>query len=620
MSGGPDEVSAVPAGIGPVGFDDAIATENIPVSDEFGAGIMRLGVTDAQSTDDAVTVTVETRQSGDSAFVQPITLRLFRAGSVDSGPDQVLSLSGTDSATVDVVFTDVVGQDEFTVIATATGPTDIVPTNPTDSNERLTVPVEEVSGSVPGEDVPLSVIQRVGRLLANGVITESEARAVRRGERTLDDVLSEPEQEPEPPDDTEPEPEPEPEPPAESEPEPDTIESLSFIEFPGQLVIDETVQLDVQGTRVDGTVTTDILLEDYSSSNPDVATVTGNGFLEAESAGSTTIQAVLDTTQETVSADRILDVEVAEGVIGPSAPQPEGNRVVLPLNLLNQLEFLSGFPRITFRVPTVEDISETVSGLLPSQFSIRTALGTELDRLEFPQPPSLSDIREEVDNALTASPLPDASDFTVRGTEDETLFEAAFGLSDLPTRFTLGRAISDIQGILTESDFAGDLSIEDGFETADNVFESLQSNLESTISDVGDSADSAVESLDEIQGNVEEFGGTTLSGLQSSVDNVSSDILGEAETIDAAVDSRVSSLESELGLTEDSEDTDNPLGFPTIEGITEGIITAIEDQIIPEADDVLLTDDVPRFLTITVEDFLAQTLSAETKQRLQERQ
>jgi ElaB/YqjD/DUF883 family membrane-anchored ribosome-binding protein len=194
--------------------------------------------------------------------------------------------------------------------------------------------------------------------------------------------------------------------------------------------------------------------------------------------------------------------------------------------------------------------------------------------------------------------------------------ERTLGLPDLPDEEDLASLVDSAESGVSRLVGDGEALIRDSFDTADNVFESLQQNVQDSVDTatetISGEIDTAVTTLDEIQGNVADFDGVTLPDIDSSIDG----LLDEAETVDAAIDTRINSLESELGLTDDGEDSGSPFNFPTVDDIVSDVVTAIETQIIPEREDVLLTDDVPLFLAIVIDDFLQQALSEETQQDL----
>jgi len=106
-----------------------------------------------------------------------------------------------------------------------------------------------------------------------------------------------------------------------------------------------------------------------------------------------------------------------------------------------------------------------------------------------------------------------------------------------------------------------------------------------------------------------------LPGLQDSVDSITTDLLGDVADIPTAIDNRVTPLEESLGLTEDTE-----LVFPTVDEF----VSSVQDELIPTVEaadgtEVGLLDATPRFISIALEDFLADALSPETKQRARER-
>jgi hypothetical protein len=288
------------------------------------------------------------------------------------------------------------------------------------------------------------------------------------------------------------------------------------------------------------------------------------------------------------------------------------------LSLFNASPLFEGIQDVNLTVPQIGGIETAVSQNSPNLTDIETQVDEAVGRIEFPDVPSLSDIGGEVDTALTTANVPSLGDVTRSVRTELVGLERTLGLPSLPSESDLASLVDSAESGVSDLTTAVDTTVDSTIDTADNAFESVQSNLQDSFDTATETitgeVQTAVDTLDEIQGNVSDFDGVTLPDIDSTIDG----LLEDAETIDAAIDSRVSDVEQSLGLTEDSPSTASQLGLPTLSDITESVIAEIEAQIIPEADDVLLTDDVPRFLTITIEDFLQQTLSAETKQRLQE--
>jgi len=257
--------------------------------------------------------------------------------------------------------------------------------------------------------------------------------------------------------------------------------------------------------------------------------------------------------------------------------------------------------------------------VVPSAQDNASAVTGEISFPEFPDVPSVTDIRVEL---LAGEPFSTAP--TVSQLRDETQaavdpITTQIDGSILPEGVTVTSLLQDAESTVSDLQTTLDTTVDSSIETADNAFESVQSNLQDSfdtgIETVQGEITTAQTTLDEIQGTAAEFEGVTLPGLQDSVDSITGDLLGEVPDIPTAIDNRVTSLEESLGLTEDTE-----LVFPTVDDF----VSSVQDELIPtvtatDGTEVGLLDATPRFISIALEDFLDDALSAATKQRVRER-
>jgi hypothetical protein len=396
----------------------------------------------------------------------------------------------------------------------------------------------------------------------------------------------------------------------------DAVVDLALPNLPDTVTVGQNISLAVEATLKNGGTEIGVANDEFSSSNEDVAFVTDAGSFQPQSPGSTRVTVSLETDRRTITASKVVDVQPEPADIAQPG-QPEAETLFrFPFSIFNAVPGIDEARDFLVRIPQTKQIGQAVESQVLDPRAIRTAVGTALDDLSIPQPPSVSDIVTEIETTLSIQEIVSTDDTTTLLPQNIVDLPETLGLPDLPDGEDVGSLLDSAESGVSDLSETVDTTVDSTIDTADNAFESVQGNLQDSFDTatetISGEIDTAVTTLDEIQGNVDGFGGVTLPDIDSTIDG----LLEDAETVDSAIDSRVNDVEQSLGLTEDSPSTASQLGLPTLSDITEAVIDEIEAQIIPEADDVLLTDDVPLFLTITIEDFLQQSLSAETQQNL----
>jgi len=375
------------------------------------------------------------------------------------------------------------------------------------------------------------------------------------------------------------------------------IESLRMEPGGATLTPGEERTLVIEGITADGTTfpLTDGL--SFTSSNAGVVTVSDDGRLEAVGRGSAAVTATFDggigqpsiTENFTVEPPQQPSPEPPEpgpvpapppeepDPINPELPQlnPEPGVYVLPFSVLNAAPFLTGVPDVTIRIPTELSIERIVDRVTLSQSEAETAARDGVEIPEFPDVPSAFDIFDEL-------------------TSGEP-FESVPTLQELRT---------ETQAAVDSIDIPEPPAVEDITDPVDSTIDALQEDLEGFIDDTEAVLD---ESIAATEAAIDE----TLSGIDSAVSDAQDSIDTALEDIDSGF------TDVQDTLTEIQE------SIPSLEDIvsdtTAAVITEIEAQIIPTQEGVLLTADPPRFFAIALENFLAEALSADTKQRARER-
>jgi uncharacterized protein YoxC len=375
-----------------------------------------------------------------------------------------------------------------------------------------------------------------------------------------------------PPDAPEPTPEPTPEP--EPEPPSDRVIALEFTDFETPLTVGEDAPLDTVAIRQDGSEDTDPLGVQFSSRDRSIASIRNNLSVVAGGQGSVVIEATLSTEQEVLTATRTLVVERdIDPVAAPGQP-PEPNTVRFPFSIFNAIPGITGSEDFVVRIPTVDDITGIVRSNVVSQSAIQSAVDAGVSTLDIPDTLSEFNVRQAVRDVLDDVNVPSVVDVRTGVREELDQIE----IPEPPT-------------------------VDEITDPLDETLSGVQSDLEAVIDDAQSGIDDVAETLDSA---IQE----SIDGVQETVDSVSADIDSLSEDFDSAI--------TDVQETADSIDETVPSLSDIVADVTESVIDEIEAEIIPEAEGVLLTEDVPLFLTITIEDFLSQALSAETKQRLQE--
>jgi len=379
----------------------------------------------------------------------------------------------------------------------------------------------------------------------------------------------------------------------------------------------------------------------FTSSNAGVVTVSDSGDLSAVARGSAAVTATFagglgdPSVTENFTVVPPQEDQPADGgdegeqppqqeepePINPDLPQlnPEPGVYVLPFSVLNAAPFLRGVPDVTINVPTLASIRTAVDKVTLSPQQAETAARNGVTIPEFPDVPSAFDIFDELTSGKPFNSVPTLQELRTETQAAVDPITTQIDGSLLPEGVTVTSLLQDAESTVSDLQTTLDATVADTIETADNAFESVQSNLQDSfdtgIETVQGEITTAQTTLDEIQGTAADFEGVTLPGLQDSVDSITGDLLGEVPDIPTAIDNRVTSLEESLGLTEDTE-----LVFPQVPDF----VTAVEDELIPtvtaaDGTEVGLLDATPRFISIALEDFLDDALSAETQQRARER-
>jgi hypothetical protein len=375
------------------------------------------------------------------------------------------------------------------------------------------------------------------------------------------------------------------------------IESLRMEPGGATLTPGEERTLVIQGITADGTrfPLTDGL--SFTSSNPGVVTVSADGRLEAFGRGSAAVTATFDggigepSITENFTVEPPQDEQPEEPgpgpgpapapeepePINPDLPQlnPEPGVYVLPFSVLNAAPFLQGVPDVTIRIPTELSIESIVERVTLSQSEAETAARDGVDVPEPADPPAEDDIFDEFTDGEPFNSVP-----------------------------TLQELRTELQAAVDSIDIPEPPAVDEITDPVDSTIDALQQDLESFIDDTETFLDESISATEAVLDD-------TLDGINSAVGDVQDSI----DTALEDIDSGFSDVQDTLTEVQDS--------IPSLEDIvadtTAAVITAIEEDIIPTQEGILLTDDPPRFFAIAIENFLDEALSAATKQRARER-
>jgi len=378
---------------------------------------------------------------------------------------------------------------------------------------------------------------------------------------------------PEPEEPEQPEQPEEPEQPVEEE---DTTITKLFLEFDtATLGPTGSTTTSVSAQLANGDFTDTVIDEDYSSDDTSVATVSSVGTVFAQGVGTADITATVSTVDGPVSDTEEVTVERSEQPVTVPGQPSDASRVRFPFSIFNAIPGIEEAEDFVVTIPQLTDIGNTVDSVVPSLQQIATAVDAEITFPEFPdipQPPSLAGIGNTVFGTLDEFGVPTLTEVTATvNAELRGLNDVAAGDILDPVDDTIASLQDDVEGVIDDTEAFLDESI----SATEAVIDDTLSGIDSAVGDVQDSIDTALEDID-----------SGFSDVQ--------------EAIDELPDS-VPSLEDIVADTADA------------------VITAIEEDIIPTQEGVLLTDDPPRFFAIAIENFLQEALSTETLQRAQER-
>jgi len=375
---------------------------------------------------------------------------------------------------------------------------------------------------------------------------------------------------------TDPEEPQQPEVPEQPEEEEDTTITKLFLEFDtATLGPTGSTTTDLSAQLANDEFTDDVGLADFSSDDTSVATVTDVGTVFAQGIGTADITASVDTPDGTVSDSEEVTVEQSEQPVTVPGQPSDASRVRFPFSIFNAIPGIEEAEDFVVTIPQLTDIGNTVDSVVPSLQQIATAVDAEITFPEFPdipEPPSLGDIGNTVFTTLNVFGVPTLTEVTATvNAELRGLNDVAAGDILDPVDDTIDTLQDDVEGFIDDTEQVLDASI----NATEAVIDDTLSGIDSAVGDVQDSIDTALEDID--------------SGFSDVLDTLTE------------VQESIPSLEDIVADT------------------TDAVITAIEEDIIPVQEGILLTDDPPRFFAIAIENFLDDALSADTKQRARER-
>jgi hypothetical protein len=354
---------------------------------------------------------------------------------------------------------------------------------------------------------------------------------------------------------------------------PDDAVTDLFLDLDGDAVaVGESVPLLLSARLADGTFTDSVPDARYESADRDIVTVDSDGVVTGVSPGVGDIVASVQTPQGRVATDLRVNVEQRQQIRTPPAQPPEADTVLFPFSIFNAVPGIEGAEDFTVRIPQIGDIEQSLVRIVPSISDIDRIVSGEIRSLDIPDPLDTSAVEASVSRVL--------GDF------------------DVPSLPAVTRTID---AELRQLDIPEPPTVDEILDPIDETLSGVQQDLETAI-------DELLTDIDQSIAAVDRFVQDSIDSLQTTVDSVSADI----ESLTADIDETFTDVQETLTEIEAKVPTLDEI----VSDVTDSVIAEIEAEIIPAADGVLLTEDVPQFLTITVEDFLQQSLSAETQQNL----
>jgi hypothetical protein len=330
--------------------------------------------------------------------------------------------------------------------------------------------------------------------------------------------------------------------------------------------VGDTTPITVTATDSDGNTEEVTGEAEVSVDDTTVATVPGGDTLRAEAPGPVLVSAqYFDEVVERASTAVTVRPAPASG--DPGGPLVTGSEFTIPLSIFGDTFLFESVPDVTLTIPQLPEITNTVAQVTPDLTQISTAVETEVNGIDIPEPPTPDEIATAVTGEITLPEVPSLEDI---GAEVLSVLDGA---------------VSD-----AERGFA------DVLEGAEDAADGAVTALEDTIAP-------AVESVQ-----------TTVDGIQEDINGLPDDIATTGDLAFASLQDDVEQLQTDIeNLSFDPPEPDFP-AVPTAEDIT----GAIEEELVPTVEGVSVLDDPVGFLAAGGEEALAQVLTAETQARLRE--
>jgi hypothetical protein len=271
------------------------------------------------------------------------------------------------------------------------------------------------------------------------------------------------------------------------------------------------------------------------------------------------------------SADRI-EVTVSRSVGNlpevpvPSPPEPVDEETAtafeLPFTPFNDSPLFSGFENPVIDVPQKGDIQDVIGA---QGLSLRAITQNLNDGLQQLNDPTADAVAQAVTRSISFPEVPEPPSPGDIGTEVLDVFDDAIEATE--------RGFVDV------------------LQGAEDAAEATEDTLTETVEPA----------LDAIE--------PTVDSIETAVNDLPEDIATTGDLAFSSLQDDVAQLQTDIeNLSLDVPEPDFP-EVPTVEDIT----GAIESEIVPTQEGVLLTDDPPRFFDIAIENFLQETLTEETK-------
>jgi len=246
----------------------------------------------------------------------------------------------------------------------------------------------------------------------------------------------------------------------------------------------------------------------------------------------------------------------------PDLPEDtgRGREYSLPFSVLNAAPWVTGVEDFDITIPQVEQIRDIVEQERLSEDEVFNNTFDALESFNFPEPPSVDDIADAVDDRLDLPDVPSLGD--IRGEVDDALADL-----DLPDPPGLDEIVDGVTDTIADLIDDVEQTVADVERAIDQTVASAEREIQETVREVETTVDETFADLDD-----------ALSGVEDTVDDTletADDILSRLDELpDEVAEAAVDAVQPEIngvGLFDD------PVGF-AVEAVAEAIDRSVSEE------------------------------------------